>query len=168
MQELLHSPGELAFHAADEPSLVCEALESDVRDRRSPPDRVQLVLVLHSAELLDEPVARNGLDLSRMQPRVVLERQRGSLEADPSRQLLRQRLEEIALGLDELDAVDCACAPGVPEVRVEPHALRLDKECRIRAREAAEVAHVRRARDEERLLQALPQSVYPAVHVVRL
>ena len=62
VQELLEAPGELALGAADDVALVGEALERRVRDLGRPPDRVELVLVLDRAQLLDEAVARDGLD----------------------------------------------------------------------------------------------------------
>ena len=74
MQELLEAPGQFALGSADDVALVREALERDVGDLRRPPDRVELVLVLDRAQLLDEAVARNGrVDPARMKTRVMLE-----------------------------------------------------------------------------------------------
>ena len=117
MQERLEAPRELPLGPADEPAFVGEALERDVHDVRGTSDRRQLVLVLDDAELLDEAVARDRLDAARVQARVALEAQRRGLEADPAREQLGQRLEEIALGIDELGALDRAGALGVPVSR---------------------------------------------------
>ena len=165
VEELLEAPGELALGAPDDVSLVGEAFERGVRDFRPAPDRVELVLVLDRAQLLDEPVARDGLDPARVEPRIALEGERRRLEADLPGQLLGQRLEKVALRVDELDAFDRASRLRVAEVGVEPDAVGLDDERRVRAGEAAQVADVRRVRDEERLLETLEEPVYPAVHV---
>ena len=71
VEELLHPPGEVGLGLADEVAFVDEALERDVRDLRRPADRVQLVLVLDGAQLLDEAVAGNRVDSSSVQPRVA-------------------------------------------------------------------------------------------------
>ena len=52
-------PGELALGAADDVALVGEALEGAFAIARRPADRVELVLVLDRAQLLDE-AARAG------------------------------------------------------------------------------------------------------------
>ncbi len=125
---------------------------------------VQLVLVLHDPELLDEPVRGDRLDPARVEPRVALEGERGRLEADRAREQLGQRLVEVALRLDELGALDRPAALGIAVVGEDPDALVVDQERRVRAREAREVAHVRRVGDEERLLELLAQLVDPGVH----
>ncbi len=88
MQELLEAPGELALGAAHDVALVCETLERDVGDLRGPTDRVELVLVLDRAQVLDEAVARNGLDPAGVETRVALEAERDRLESDLPGQLL--------------------------------------------------------------------------------
>ena len=165
MEELLEAPGELALGAADDVVLVRETLERDVDDLRGAADRVELVLVLDRAQLLDESVTRNGLDPAGVETRVMLEAERGRLEPDLAGELLRQRLEQVALRVDELEAVDRAGRLRVPEVGVEADSLGLDEERRVRAREAAQVADVRGVRDEERLFEALTEPVDAAVHV---
>ena len=126
VQELFHPPGELALGPADEPAFIGEALERDVRNVRRLPDRRQLLIVLDNAELLHEAVARDRLDAARVQPGVALEAQRRGLEADPSREQLGDRLEEIALGIHELCALDGAGAFRVAEVGEELHPLLID------------------------------------------
>ena len=125
---------------------------------------VELVLVLDRAQLLDEPVARHEVDASRVEPRVPLERKRRRLEADRPVQDLGQRLEEVTLRLDELDAVDRSRGLGVAEVREDADALGLDEERGVRALEPAEIEDVGRVGDEQRLLQPLAQAVDALAH----
>src|SRR5262249_9767225 len=153
VQQLLEAPRELALGAADDVPLVGEPLERGVRDLGRLADGVELALVLDRAELLDEPVARNWLDPAGVEARVTLEADPGRVEADLARELLRERLEEVALRVDELDAFDLAGGLCVAEVGVEPDAIGLDDERGIRAHETAEVANVGRVRDEERFLE---------------
>ena len=164
MQERLEPPGELALGPADEPAFVGEPLEGDVRDVRRAPDRRELLIVLDDTELLDEPVPGDRLDSAGVQPRVALEAQRRGLEADRPREQLGERLEEIALGLDELGALDGAGALGVAVVGEELHALLVDEQRRVRARQPGEVANVCRVGDEKRLLELGAQLLDPVVH----
>src|SRR5205807_9304886 len=71
---------------------------------------------------------------------------------------------DLALGLDELDALDCRRRLRVAEIRVERQALLADKESGVRADEAGQVADVDRVRDEERLLERAAQPLDPVVH----
>src|SRR5205823_837439 len=86
-------------------------------------------------------------------PTVVGEPRR--LERDSPLENRGQRSVEVALHLDELDALDAACGLGVAEVREEPHPVALDEQRRVRALEAAQVEDVRLRRDEQRVLDAL-------------
>src|SRR5438270_669913 len=61
VEELLHPPGELSLGAPDEPLLGHCGVHL-VRDRRRPPDRVELLVVLDGAQLFDEPAARHELE----------------------------------------------------------------------------------------------------------
>ena len=164
VEELLHAPGEIALGLTDEPTLVRQALEGVVPDLGGAPDRVQLVFVLDGAQLLDEAVARDGLDAAGMEPCIALEGDGRGLEADGARKELGECQVEIALGLDELDAVDRASALGIPKVGEEPDTILLDEERRIRALQAGEVAHIGRIRDEQRLLELFAQAIDSIVH----
>src|SRR3954447_21695478 len=86
------------------------------------------------------------------------------LEPDRARELLGEGGVEVSLGLDELGPLDGPRGFRVTEVGEELHAVRLDEQRGIRAREARQVDDVRRRRDEQRLLQRLAQAFYALVH----
>ena len=151
VHELGHPPDEITLRAADE-GLLGQPCERLGEDRRRAPHRGQLGAVLHLAQLLDEPAASHELDPGCRKRLVAPVRQRLRLEADPTRQPIRQVAVEVAARLDRLDAADRPCAVRVPEVREELNAVALDEQRGIRAVEAAEIADVHRVRDEERLL----------------
>jgi hypothetical protein len=162
-EELLHPPRELALGAPDE-ALAGEPVEGDARDLGGAPDRRQLVLVLDRPQLLDEAVARDRLDPAGVQPRVALEGERRRLEPDAAREQLGQRLEKIALGFDELDALDLAPPLRVAIVGEEPDALGLDEESCVRAVQPAQVEDVALVGDEERLLEPFAEAIDAIVH----
>ena len=153
VEELVQPPGELALGAADEP-LLGEARIRLARDLAGAADRIQLVVVLDRAQRLDEAAPGDEREPACAQdlPRRVADGV--GLEAHGALEQLGQRRDERALRLDELDALDRPRGLGVAEVAEEPHALRLDEERRVRAREPDEVADVDAVRDEQRLLEA--------------
>ena len=159
VQELLEAPGELALGPADDAALVREAFERDVRDLGRAADRVELVLVLDRAQLLDEAVARDRLDPAGVQSASSARSERRRLEADASRRAARRGSGRDRASRRRTRRLDRACRLRVPEVGEEPHALGLDEERRVRAGETRQVADVRRVRDEERLLEALAAAV---------
>ena len=166
----LDPPHELALGPAAE-ALLRERLEDLVRERPRAAHDLDLRVVLHRAQRLDEARRSDRLDAGvdeRLVPRV---RQVRLLEPDPpARQLLADRGEEVARDLDERDALDLAAAGRVAEVREQRRApVRLDEHGRVRALEPGQVAHVRlaaedvrRPGDEQRLLEERGEPLDPA------
>jgi hypothetical protein len=165
VEQDLHPPGEVALGAADE-LLLRKPLVDPVGDPRGRPDRAELRLVLDGPQRLDEPAARNELCLALGErlPRAVRERAR--LEADPSREELREVRVQAALQELDLDTFHGPRALRVAEVREQPDAVGLDEESRIGADETGQVADVRGRADEQRLLERLAQPVDALVHRV--
>src|SRR5439155_8845776 len=163
VEELLHPPRELALGPPDE-RLARNALEGPARDRRGPSDRVELGLVLHGTEPLDEAAPRDEVDAGRAEELVARIREVLPLEADAAGEEAGEPGVERALRLDELDPLDGAPGHGVAEVGEEPDALSIDDERGVCALEAAQVADVRRLGDEERLLQSRLQPFDAVAH----
>ena len=163
VEELREIPGDLALGAPDERHLG-QPLEDAIRDLAGAAERVELALVLHGAELLDEAVGRDGLRLSLLQRLVARVGDRIRLEADAAREGLRELADQVALRLDDLDAVDCARSLEIAKVGEEPDAVAVDDERGVRAVEADEVDDVHRVRDEQRLLELFLQTCKAIVH----
>jgi hypothetical protein len=163
VQEDVHPPRELALGPADEPLLgdPCKRL---VRDLRCPTDRVQLGLVLHGAQALDEAAPRHELEAPVGQHAVARVRERLRLEGDPAAQSCREVGIERAARLRELDAVDGTAGICIAEVGEQAQPLGLDEERRVRALEAGQVAEVRRVADEQRLVERGAQALDAVAH----
>ena len=160
VEEPLDVPGDVALAAADEPHLAHEPLEHPVGDRARPPERVELALVLDGAQLLDEPLARHELEPALAQ----LSRRTTTGGRSP-----RSRSGRPGSRRASRSATRFVCTVSTPstasrrldvaEVGEEAHAVRLDEERGVRAVEAGQVEDVDEVRDEERLLEQLPQPV---------
>jgi hypothetical protein len=122
---------------------------------------LDLPVVLDRAQRLDEAAAWNEVEPAAGQRLPVRVGDGVRFEAEPAVEQLRERDDQRALRLDELDALDRAPGLGVAEVAEQPHAVGLDQQRRVRAREADEVADVDAVRDEQRLFEALAQAVDP-------
>src|SRR5213078_3016561 len=97
-------------------------------------------------------------------PRVLRVRDRVALEADPSRELIGKVREQVALGLDELDALYRSAGLGVAEVAEEKRPVGLDQQRGVGAREADQVADVRRAGNQKGLLERSAKTLQPVGH----
>src|SRR5262245_32177622 len=164
VEELVQPPGQLALGSPDE-RLVREALVGLARDLPRPADRVELAVVLHRAQRLDEAAARYEVEPAAVQRLPARVADGVGLEADAALEQLRERDDQRALRLDELDARDRPPGLGVAEVAEQPRAVRLDQQGGVRAGEADEVADIDAVRDEERLFEALAQAVDATRHV---
>ena len=157
----LDPPRELTLAAPGE-ALLRERREDLVGEGRAAAHPRDLLVVLDRAERLHQPADRHRVDtgvdersIERVREVLLLE-----LDPPPGEQLADCR-DEPAGRLDDLEALERACAVRVAEVRVQRRcAVRLDEHRRVRAVEAREVADVRlpaedvrRPRDEERLLE---------------
>src|SRR5215217_7716661 len=166
VHQLLHPPCKLALGTADE-ALAGETLERAIAGRGRAPHRVQLGVVLHGAQAEDHARRRHELGATGTESLVAGVRHRVRFERDPSREQLAERAEEVARGLDDLDAVQGARLLGVTKVREQAHAVLLDEQRRVRAPECGEVADVDGVGDEERLVHERAEAVDASVHDVR-
>jgi hypothetical protein len=91
-----------------------------------------------------------------------------ALECDPSRKVLGELGDQIALRHHGLDAVDLARGLDVAKVGEEAGAVVLDEERAVRALEADEVPDVGRIGDEQRLLELLAKPCDAIVHAFSL
>src|SRR5262249_32293300 len=149
--ELLHPPRQVELGSPDE-SLLGERRERIVRQTRDVANRRQLAVVLPRAQLLDEPAPRHERDprIADALPAPVVEPT--ALEPDARAvQPLADGVEQEALRLDELDALDRARGLGVAKVREQQRLLVADEQRRVRALQSRQVAHVDARRDEQRL-----------------
>src|SRR5207249_261681 len=87
VEELVEPPRELLLRAPRE-AFGSEPPQRLARDRTRRSDRLELGVVLDRPQRLDNAVARDGLQVARMEPRVLRVRDRVALEADPSRELI--------------------------------------------------------------------------------
>ena len=165
----LDPPHELALRAAAE-ALPGERAEDLVRERPRAAHDLDLLLVLHRPQRLDETRRWHGVDAGFDQSAVPGIRQMRLLEPDsPSGEQLADLGEEVSRGLDEGHALDLAPPCRVAEVRVERcRRVRLDENRSIRALEPGQVADVRltaedvrRPGDEQRLFEERRESLDP-------
>ena len=163
VEEPRQVPRHLALGAADERHLG-EALEDAVGDRARVAEDLELALLLHRAQRLDEARVRHELEPAALERLEVGVDDVRRLERDPARQLLGERTDHAALRLHELDALDGTRRLDVPEVGEELDALLVDEQRRVRALEAGEVDDVLRRRDEERLLDQRAEAFDASVH----
>ena len=158
MEELFQAPGEIALRPADE-ALLGEARIGLARERRGAAHRVELGVVLHRAQSLDEPAARDELDVARRERLPAAPGEILGLEPERPLEQLGQRRVQRALGLDELDPLDRPAELGVAEVAEQAHPVGLDDQGRVGAVEVDEVADVDEVRDDQRLFEARLQAL---------
>ena len=157
-------PGDVPLAAADEPDLAHKPLEHPVRDRAGPPEGLELTVVLHGAQSLDKAGARHQLEPVFPQLLGIRPREDVRLEAEPAREVLAEPPDQRPLRLHRLDVLDGLRGLDVAEVSEEAHPVRLDEQCRVGAVQPGQVEDVDRVRDEERLLEQLPQLFDPLAH----
>ncbi len=163
-------PTRRARARCDREPLFGERCEDLVGERTGAAHGRELGVVLHRADRLDESRGRDGVDARLLQQPIPDVRQVGLLERDAAPgDVLGDADEEVALRLDEVDAFDLAPARRVAEVREQRRRrIRLDEERSVRAVEPGQVAHVRlpaehvrRAGDEQRLLEERREPLDP-------
>ena len=158
----LDPPGELLLRAARE-SLLGQAGEGLVRDRRRPADRVQLARLLDRAHRLQQPVS-SAPSRRRRRRSPPTTRTAGA----PT------RTRRASAGAPAAARRDCAGSrpprarspspSRVAEVGEDPHAVGLDEHGRIRAVEAGQPEDVDRLRDEQRLAGGRPHALDALAH----
>ena len=162
MEEPSEIPGHFELRTPDERDLA-QSLEDTVGDPAGSAQARELPLLLDRAQALDGPAARHEIEARLPQALVLTERQR-RLEADAAGERLGELADRVAARLHRLDARDGARLVDVPEVGEQPHAVALDEQRRVRAVEAAEVAHVDEIGDEQRLLQPFGEALEAVRH----
>ncbi len=165
----LDPPRQLALAAARE-SLLRERREDLVGERARAAQDLELGVVLHRPQRLDEARRRNGVHPRLLQqPEADVGHVR-FLEGDAApRDVLRDPCEQVARHLDEGRSFDLTRAGGVAKVREDGRApVWLDQHGGVRAREPGQIPHVRlaaegvrRSRDEQRLLEERREPLDP-------
>ena len=163
MEELLDRPRNVPLRSPAE-ALGGEPLEHAVSDLAGLLDRRQLAFVFDGAQALDERAPRNRLDAVRGEGGMARVADEVGLEADRAGELRGQVLQDRALRLLELDAVDRTGGFGVAKVGEQPHTLLVDEQRGVRAREPGEVEDVRRIGDKQWLLERRAQALDASAH----
>src|SRR5689334_7431061 len=157
VEDLHQIPRDVPLTPPDEMD-VEQPLERAVGDLARTAQELELGLVLDRSHRLDDPAARYELEAPAGE-RLVLRVGQHRLEAHTADQRLGKLGDERALRLHRFDVGNGARLLDVAEVGEEADAIRLDEQLCVRAVEAAEVANVDEVRDEQRLLQPLPQAI---------
>jgi hypothetical protein len=160
LEELRHPPDELLLGAAAEPFLR-ERLVGPIGRLAGPPHRIQLLRLLDCPQRLDEAAPRDEVGARLLEELVVGVRERVSLEPDAVGESSLEVAVDVPLDLLHLDALDFSGPLGVAEIREDPDAVWLDEDRCVGALEAGQIEDIDRRRDEQRLLELLPQAGYP-------
>ncbi len=157
-------PRELALGVAD-PGLGRERLEGVVGSPGGAADLLDLALVLHRPQALDDARRRHELELARTKHLDLRVRQRVGLEGEPPLEPPGQIARQRPLCELDLDAGHPLGVLDVAEVGVEPRLpAGLDEERGVRALEPGQVADVDQVRDEQPLVEARTERVEAGGH----